>query len=81
MADTPLTLFETKNYIVVCGTYPSGEFEGQGCYLVRNKITKIDEVFVNLLPKAIYLAKEAQEFLDDVYSNNDSKPNQLLLMQ
>lgn len=81
MADTPLTLFETKNYIVVCGTYPSGEFEGQGCYLIRNKITKIDEVFVNLLPKAIYLAKEAQEFLDDVYSNNDSKPNQLLLMQ
>ena len=54
MADTPLTLFETKNYIVVCGTYPSGEFEGQGCYLVRNKITKIDEIFVNLLPKAIY---------------------------
>lgn len=81
MADTPLTLFETKNYIVVCGTYPSGEFEGQGCYLVRNKITKIDEIFVNLLPKAIYLAKEAQEFLDDVYSNNASKPNQLLLMQ
>lgn len=81
MADTPLTLFETKNYIVVCGTYPSGEFEGQGCYLVRNKITKIDEIFVNLLPKAIYLAKEAQEFLDDVYSNGDSKPNQLLLMQ
>lgn len=81
MADTPLTLFETKNYIVVCGTYPSGEFEGQGCYLVRNKITKIDEIFVNLLPKAIYLAKEAQEFLDDVYSNGVSKPSQLLLMQ
>ena len=81
MAPTPLTLFETKNYIVVCGTYPSGEFEGQGCYLVRNKITKIDEIFVNLLPKAIYLAREAQEFLDDMYSNNGSKPNQLLLMQ
>ena len=81
MANTPLTLFETKNYIVVCGTYPSGEFEGQGCYLVRNKLTKIDEIFVNLLPKAIYLAKEAQDFLNDVYSNEDKKPNQLLLMQ
>jgi hypothetical protein len=80
MADTPLTLFETKNYIVVCGTYPSGEFEGQGCYLVRNKITKIDEIFVNLLPKAIYLAREAQELLDDVYADATVRPNQLLLM-
>jgi hypothetical protein len=80
MADTPLTLFETKNYIVVCGTYPSGEFEGQGCYLVRNKITKIDEIFVNLLPKAIYLAREAQELLDDVYADATIRPNQLLLM-
>ncbi len=80
MADTPLTLFETKNYIVVCGTYPSGEFEGQGCYLVRNKVTKIDEIFVNLLPKAIYLAREAQELLDDVYADATVRPNQLLLM-
>jgi hypothetical protein len=80
MTDTPLTLFETKNYIVVCGTYPSGEFEGQGCYLVRNKITKIDEIFVNLLPKAIYLAREAQELLDDVYAAATVRPNQLLLM-
>jgi hypothetical protein len=80
MADTPLTLFETKNYIVVCGTYPSGEFEGQGCYLVRNKVTKIDEIFVNLLPKAIYLAREAQELLDDVYADATIRPNQLLLM-
>lgn len=74
-------LYETKDYIVVCGIYPSGEYAGQGCYLVRNKITKIDEIFVNLLPKAIYLAKEAQDFLNDVYSNEDKKPNQLLLMQ
>ena len=80
MAATPLTLFETKNYIVVCGTYPSGEFEGQGCYLVRNKVTKIDEIFVNLLPKAIYLAREAQELLDDVYADATIRPNQLLLM-
>lgn len=80
MADTPLTLFETKHYIVVCGTYPSGEFEGQGCYLVRNKITNIDEIFVNLLPKAIYLAREAQELLDEVYAAATIRPNQLLLM-
>lgn len=80
MADTPLTLFETKNYVVVCGIYPSGEFEGQGCYLVRNKLTKIDEIFVNLLPKAIYLAREAQELLDDVYADATVRPNQLLLM-
>ncbi len=74
-------LYETKDYIVVCGIYPSGEYAGQGCYLVHNKITKIDEIFVNLLPKAIYLAKEAQDFLNDVHSNEDKKPNQLLLMQ
>ena len=81
MAEFTPTLYETKNYIVICGVYPSGEYVGQGCYLVRNKITRIDEIFVNLLPKAIYLVKEAQEFLDNVYSNNDSKPSQLLLMQ
>ena len=75
-----LTLFETKDYRVACGTYPPGEHEGQPCYIIENKVTHVPEIYVNLLPKAIYLAKEAQEFLDDVYSDNPTNPSQLLLL-
>ena len=75
-----VSLFETNNYSVVVTTYPSGEFEGQGCYGVFNRVTGVLEIFVNLLPKAIYLAREAQEWLDEVLSDSKPKPNQLMLL-
>ena len=73
-------LFETLDYGVVVSVYPSGEFEGQECYGVFNKVTKVTEIYVNLLPKAIYLAREAQDFLDEVRLADKPKPNQLMLL-
>ena len=75
-----VSLFETENYRIVAAEYPSGEFEGQGCYGVLNRVTGIVEIYVNLLPKAIYLAREAQEWLDEVLSDSKPKPNQLMLL-
>ncbi len=70
-----MTVFETDNYTVVVGTFPNGEdYAGQGCYVVENKRTGVPELFVNLLPKAIYLAREAETFLKEVLEADDKKP-------
>ncbi len=75
-----VALFETENYRVRTSVYPSGESAGQNCYGVCNKVTGVTEIFVNLLPKAIYLAKESQTWLDELLTEGNSKPNQLMLL-
>jgi hypothetical protein len=71
-----MTVFETDNYVVVVGVFPDGEdYAKQGCYIVRNKHTGVPELFVNLLPKAIYLAREAETFLKEVMEE-DKKPTE-----
>lgn len=74
------SLFDTVNYRVVIGTFPSGEYEGQSCYIVENKLTGVGELFVNLLPKAIYLAIEAEDFLKEVRESENPVPNDKLLI-